>query len=71
MYRFIHVFEGATHLSMKQTKFVQHYHNIQMHYFISPHSGVGLPSTRPVRQARLQSSHYYWTMELMYMQWIM
>ena len=28
MYRFIHVFEGAKHLSMKQTEFVQHYHHI-------------------------------------------
>ena len=31
MYKFIHVFEGAKHLSMKQTKFVQQYHNALFH----------------------------------------
>ena len=31
MYRFIHVFEGAKHLSMKQTEFVQITYNALFH----------------------------------------
>jgi len=34
------------------------------------HSGVRLPSTGPVMQVRLQLWKSYWTIKLMYMQWL-